>query len=243
MIYNMKNEYNAIDWQTFSQKKNIEEIVKNTRDKKDIQIAGVIELSIAIMTYVIDKVIPEFLKYNIVFIIITILTISPVAFLLSKYAYRWIKKELTPGKDLPIPAKMIDLFDNEVCYYVLMAESYSSELSPTSKHAATDLDRFYFIESCFYFNKAVSNLSQMTSNLEKIFSIDVGDLTGDKKISCTRLKNIFDILDKIQKVIESNVGIISSIDIDDNYYEVFSVYRKAYDEFKKNSHENLPMDV
>lgn len=32
----MINKYDALDWQTFSQKKNIEEIVRNTKDKNDI---------------------------------------------------------------------------------------------------------------------------------------------------------------------------------------------------------------
>ena len=34
-------QYDAIDWQAFSQKKNIEEIVKNTRDDHQLRLTAV----------------------------------------------------------------------------------------------------------------------------------------------------------------------------------------------------------
>ena len=147
----MINKYDAIDWQTFSQKKNIEEIAKNTKDKNDIQLTAVVEIFMTIASIFADNVLSGTLH--------SILAASsvPIIWLLSKYIIRFWKKNL-PGSDIPNSQDMIDLFDNDICYYVLMAESYSKEFSDAKKikkECITDVDRFYFIETCFYVNKAI----------------------------------------------------------------------------------------
>lgn len=45
-------QYDAIDWQAFSQKKNIEEIVKNTRDDHQLRLTATIEIALSVISIV-----------------------------------------------------------------------------------------------------------------------------------------------------------------------------------------------
>ena len=230
----MINKYDAIDWQTFSQKKNIEEIAKNTKDKNDIQLTAVVEIFMTIASIFADNVLSGTL-HSIVWILILAASSVPIIWLLSKYIIRFWKKNL-PGSDIPNSQDMIDLFDNDICYYVLMAESYSKEFSDAKKikkECITDVDRFYFIETCFYVNKAIYNLSKTANNFNVIYSDDVNELYNNRKISITRLSNLLGILDSVNKIIEDNFDIISGVDKKENFRELFRKYCDSYEKFKR----------
>ena len=230
----MINKYDAIDWQTFSQKKNIEEIAKNTKDKNDIQLTAVVEIFMTIASIFADNVLSGTL-HSIVWILILAASSVPIIWLLSKYIIRFWKKNL-PGSDIPNSQDMIDLFDNDICYYVLMAESYSKEFSDAKKikkECITDVDRFYFIETCFYVNKAIYNLSKTANNFNVIYSDDVNELYNNRKISITRLSNLLGILDSVTKIIEDNFDIISGVDKKENFRELFRKYCDSYEKFKR----------
>ena len=230
----MINKYDAIDWQTFSQKKNIEEIAKNTKDKNDIQLTAVVEIFMTIASIFADNVLSGTL-HSIVWILILAASSVPIIWLLSKYIIRFWKKNL-PGSDIPNSQDMIDLFDNDICYYVLMAESYSKEFSDAKKikkECITDVDRFYFIETCFYVNKAIYNLSKTANNFNVIYSDDVNELYNNRKISITRLSNLLGILNSVIKIIEDNFDIISGVDKKENFRELFRKYCDSYEKFKR----------
>lgn len=230
----MINKYDAIDWQTFSQKKNIEEIAKNTKDKNDIQLTAVVEIFMTIASIFADNVLSGTL-HSIVWILILAASSVPIIWLLSKYIIRFWKKNL-PGSDIPNSQDMIDLFDNDICYYVLMAESYSKEFSDAKKikkECITEVDRFYFIETCFYVNKAIYNLSKTANNFNVIYSDDVNELYNNRKISITRLSNLLGILDSVIKIIEDNFDIISDVDKKENFRELFRKYCDSYEKFKR----------
>lgn len=230
----MINKYDAIDWQTFSQKKNIEEIAKNTKDKNEIQLTAVVEIFMTIATIVADNVLSGALHAK-VWILILVISIIPVIRLFSKLIIRfWRKKQ--PGSDIPNSQDMIDLFDNDICYYVLMAESYSKEFNDAKKlkkECITETDIFYFIETCFYVNKAIYNLSKTANNFNAIYSDDVDELYNNRKISITRLFNLLDILDSVIKIVEDNFDIISDVDQKNNFRELFGKYCSSYGTFKK----------
>lgn len=230
----MINKYDAIDWQTFSQKKNIEEIAKNTKDKNDIQLTAVVEIFMTIASIFADNVLSGTL-HSIVWILILAASSVPIIWLLSKYIIRFWKKNL-PGSDIPNSQDMIDLFDNDICYYVLMAESYSKEFSDAKKikkECITEVDRFYFIETCFYVNKAIYNLSKTANNFNVIYSDDVNELYNNRKISITRLSNLLGILDSVIKIIEDNFDIIYDVDKKENFRELFRKYCDSYEKFKR----------
>lgn len=222
----MGNRYDAIDWQTFSQKKDIEEIAKNTREKKDIQLTAVVEICLVIVSIAADNVFGD--KVSILWGGIGILSIIPIAILLFRYLIAFVNKN-KPGRDIPNAKEMIDVFDNETCYCVLMAESYSRKLVNQEK---SQINKFYFIETCFYLNKAIYNLSSMSNCVDTVFSKDIKNLYQTKTISLTRLYNLFAMIDNIFNIIDEKKRLIEDIDIDGNYVLLYERYKKEFEDFR-----------
>lgn len=227
----MDNKYDVLDWQSFSEKKDIEEIVKNTKDKNDIQLTAVVEIAMTVSSIVAENLFKENIP-PFIWVIIFLISIIPIIWLLYKYLKRFIDKS-KPGGDIPDLKSMVDLFDNDICYYVLMAESYSDKIDGVDISSPSDIEQFYFMETCFYINKAIYNLSLTSNCVDKLYSINSKDLYCSRKISYTRLKNIFNILDTCIKKIDSFYSIISNIDINNNYVKLCSEYKNEYKRFKK----------
>lgn len=229
------NKYDVLDWQSFSEKKDIEEIVKNTKDKNDIQLTAVIEIAMTVSSIVAENLFDGNLP-PLIWVIIFIISIIPVMWLIYKLLKRYIDKN-KPGGDIPDLKSMMDLFDNDICYYALMAESYLDKFENVEDESPSNVEKFYFLETCFYINKAIYNLSLTSNSVDKLYSMDFKDLFCSKKISFTRLKNIFDILDNCICKIDALQSLIQDIDLNSNYMKLFNEYKNEYSRFKKLFYE------
>ena len=227
----MVNKYDVLDWQSFSEKKDIEEIARNTKDKNDIQLTAVIEIAMSVSSMFVDNLSGDKTPV-IIWWIIFLTAIAPVIWLITKLIIRMWSKFKT-GADIPDINSMINLFDNEICYYALMAESYSEKISQFDINNVSDVEKFYYIETCFYINKAIYNLSLTSNSIDKLYSSNSTVLYSNRKISYTRLKNIFDILDTCIRRVESLNPIISNIDVNSNYIDLCNLYKDEYIRFKK----------
>lgn len=100
-------QYDAIDWQAFSQKKNIEEIVKNTRDDHQLRLTATIEIALSVISIGADNtLIPQ---CYIVWIntFTCIIAVIPLVWLAYKYIKRYKANHRT-GKDIPNTDDMIN---------------------------------------------------------------------------------------------------------------------------------------
>lgn len=226
----MYKEYDALDWQSFSQKKNIEEIAKNTKDKTDIQLTAAIEMTLTVSSIVAEKLFDDNIS-PLFWWIILIIALIPIIWLIYKYTKRFINRN-KPGSDIPDLNSMINLFDNDICYYVLMAKSYTDKILNSGTNISLDIKQFYFIEACFYINKAIYNLSLTSPCMDNLYSSNSKDLFENRKISYTRLKNIFNILDDCMNKVSSFNSIISNIDSNSNYIKLCESYIGEYSRFK-----------
>lgn len=232
-------QYDAIDWQAFSQKKNIEEIVKNTRDDHQLRLTATIEIALSVISIGADNtLIPQ---CYIVWIntFTCIIAVIPLVWLAYKYIKRYKANHRT-GKDIPNTDDMINLFDNDICYYVLMAESYTQKIRGILHNDVSEVEKFYFLETCFYINKAIYNLSRISNVIEKVFSGNKNKLYEERNISVTRLINVFSILDNCNAIIADNFELIRDIDVNDNYYDLWNKNLKAYRAFKKLTVKLIP---
>ena len=86
-----------------------------------------------------------------------IISLIPIIWLGIKYFIRFYNRKKR-GSDIPNVSSLIDLFDNEICYYAMMAESYINKLDKSDDldtNISTSVKQFYFIETCFYINKPI----------------------------------------------------------------------------------------
>lgn len=224
-------KYDALDWQSFSEKKDIEEIAKNTKDKNEIQITAAIEIAMGVSSIVSDTIFCGKVLVAVSWITLVI-SLIPLIWLGIKYSIRFYNKTKR-GNDIPNVSSLINLFDNEICYYAMMAESYTNKLDNIDASISISVRQFYFIETCFYINKAIYNLSLTSNCKDKLYSTDKKKLHQNKNISYTRLRNIFDILDLCIARVKTKFEIIYDIDKEKNYEKLCSEYNKQYNTFKK----------
>lgn len=224
-------KYDVLDWQSFSEKKDIEEIAKNTKDKNEIQITAAIEIAMGVSSIVSDTIFCGKVLVVVSWITLAI-SLIPLIWLGIKYSIRFYNRKKR-GNDIPNVSSLINLFDNEICYYAMMAESYTNKLDNLDDNIPFSVKQFYFIETCFYINKAIYNLSLTSNCKDKLYSTDKKKLHQNRNISYTRLKNIFDILDLCISRLTNEFNTISNIDINKNYEELCLQYKDQYNTFKK----------
>jgi hypothetical protein len=201
-------KYSAYNWQDFSQKKDIEQIIKLLKGLKSTFIVVLVEIAYVIIGVVFNRIyenISPDLK-TIYFIILIGISLFPALFYLCKEMYKKIMKHFYPIASMS-HIEMIDSFDNEICYYILMADSFG-ELFTNSKSTISDgLVKYYLLEMVFYKNKAIDRLNRF-HNYQEIFENDFIERTMQsrcKKISLVRLNLMFTLLDEISVII-SNAG-------------------------------------
>lgn len=68
---------------------------------------------------------------------------------------------------------------------------------------------------------------------DKLFSYDLNELYNNRKISLTRLQNIFNIIENVLQKIDGYKFLIAEIDMQNNYINLLEKYRDSYDNFKK----------
>ena len=92
--------------------------------------------------------------------------------------------------------RLIDSFDNEICYYALMAESYYETFINLLGDRNTSIyaKQFYLIETGYYLNKTVMCLQPLVSSSTDVLSSKIDDIISKRMISYARYNNICDLL-------------------------------------------------
>jgi hypothetical protein len=228
----MINKFNATEWQSFSIKKDIESINKNTKRSEEIQLTAMIEICLSLLG-VAGSFIFNGDNINVYWGIVSIaLAIAPLIWIV-RIIVSFFSSRLKPGKDLMNKKDLIDIFDNEVCYYVMMAESYyqmyleNKDLDANSKDV--DIRRFYLIESCYYLEKTIQELSLMANSPKRVFSNDVEEIYIYKKVSISRLINILNIIKSLLTLIEDSIEYIKDSTCEDSSIVFLEVHKKYID--------------
>ncbi len=225
--------YDATEWQSFSQKKDIEEIVKNTKAKENIKYLGLTEICIAVISMLSDVIREDFTriyKYlNYILFIAAVIVVALIIIIVIKEIYEKNKS----GSDRLNPNDAISLFDNEICYYALMADSYFEIVSKNNAYRKSNIYKFYYIEACFYITKAIYNLSCTEGDISDVYSNCAYDIHKYKKVALTRVKNICGILDEgVKNIRKFYVIMDGKDDFAATYKELMETYIKEYENFK-----------
>lgn len=210
----MKN-YHANGWQDFSEKKDIEKIVRNTSQAKIINTGIMLDLFLLLLGIIIEQSVPvgEWAKKIYLFILIAIAAFSLCA-VWVKQLCRYVSEHIK-GKDIRTK-KFIDIFDNEICYYVMMSKSFQDLL--INCNGPEDLNKkvFYYTEMSFYRNKAIRKLYRMIQVLQMVFETDIGKIRVYRRVSVFRLENILRLIEEINECIsvqETSIQTYHSKDI------------------------------
>ena len=206
-------KFSAVEWQSFSLKKDIEVISKKIKNSNAIQLSFFTEISLVVFGAAFANIFSHSENITKFWIVISVLSFIPALFLIGKALYqKHIEKR--PGNDMVKPKDFIDSFDNSICYYVLMSESYYSMLIDITQginNVSTDVQRFYYIEASYYMNKAIAELSPISKIADKVLTRDTNNIVEKRFISIARYHNLKNLLESIYSYLKNQQSIIESL--------------------------------
>lgn len=216
-------KFSAVDWQSFSMKKDIEKIRKSLQITKTVQLSILGEIALVVLSAALSNlfVTPESLRKF--WVVVIICSLIPLVAPLGLWLYKKHENQ-RPGSNLIKPRDFIDVFDNEICYFILIAESYYSMLVETITEVDihTEVKRFYFIEASYYANKAVSSLGPIAHIAKEVLTLRKDDVVEKRLISIARYNNVVTLLEAIYAYLEERVTVLDVLEnkdliIDNNH--------------------------
>ena len=163
------------EWQELGLIKDIESIEKKLEKRDRLSWCVLAESVVAALITVLTNEYGTSEKMkNYIFVMGLLLIFIPIIMLCTSMFsdYRDADKHFRNPK---IASKLfVDLFDNKVCYWVMMSNSLWKSIDESavrSKHIDTEII-FYYQEANYYMKKSVDSLLRMSNYFKKIISSD-----------------------------------------------------------------------
>lgn len=240
----MKNKVN--EWQELSLKKDIEKISRVITRNKLITSAFIFDIAIAVIAIVIDKFLSPADESNRTWLFWALFVMSLVPFVvILLIAIRDQIRKRNGAYNVYSVSELIDSFDNDICYYVMMANTYNQMLNDSIKHGDNNVAVFYYIETWYYVNKAKSKMHKMLYKTKQIFTKEPNDVLQRNMISISRLVNIIMIIEDIRVSSNKFIDDKSLVLTDKSIVEINREYDKSYRNFisKINENFNSPIKI
>ena|GEM_PF-3073578 len=239
----------ANDWQNFSLKKDIENLNDYVKRVGDVGSTLIIEIILAFGAVLLDRgfdFIREEIRIVLWWLCIIVLIVLPI----GKHGIPAVRKLIRNhfnSINFKTDTEYVDSFDNEICYYVMMADSFFDLLKSTA-HNDSKMTAFYFTETQFYLNKAASKLFEMESKLNQIFGRNIETVDRCKKVYTARLENILDIIVRIDNEIDKialgqNDAVAFLTQEQKKQLCICSVYKKKIKSFVQKAVGDLDLDI
>jgi hypothetical protein len=212
--------FTAIEWQSFSLKKDIEIIVKKIQSHRTVQFSLLYEMALAIMGVALTMCFNGVAKNRYFGFVLLGLSIAPFIVLAIIWGIERCK-ERRPGSDRMGIRTFIDAFDNEIAYNVLISESYYTMLVEALLYNDNEENRnkisdniihFYYIQTSYYFNKAIVDLIPINNIARDVLSANVDAIVEKRLISLPRYKNIKKLLVTIFEYLKAHESIMGGLE-------------------------------
>lgn len=233
-------KFSAVEWQSFSQKKDLEQIKKYIERQQhyetsflsqiiSIFLGTALTLGLSLSEKEIDIAV-----IKIIWIFISLVCLFALLYPWIKYN---IKERITKKRNKLIkPAQeFINSFDNEICYFVLMSDSYFQMLNKATASSTppkNELVCFYYIEGSYYFNKAVGEMCSLHNIVNDVLTTNTNSIISERKISVLRYHNIVDILEGIYTQIKANSNIVD-IMVQDDIDLINNINKQFYEKLEQ----------
>ena len=201
---------NVNDWQTIQSRKEIQNIKKQMKSGKLTDWTLILEIALAIISFSLNNIYSEE-QANGLWITVSIIAIMiPLIIFFVDVIIKKIKIE--QNKLVRDQHEIINLYDDEICYNVITAESlYSSLQSKISDFGKGNLTTtqketllFYFIEISYYLNKSVRLIGTMKNNIENLIANPNSTVIERVNIiSFSRFKNTVLLISELYESLES----------------------------------------
>jgi hypothetical protein len=207
------NNYSAFEWQFFPMKKDIEKISKNVMNKDNFRLSMYIQIVLMVLSVTLPGIVDKIETKRTVYII---LFSASIVALITPFIINLIQRVIEKRKiSYSISIKeIIDMFDNEICYYVLMANSYFAMFCKVIKDKDSEninLIQFYYIETTYYLNKSITGLQLVHKKRDLLLSTNKDDIVTKKMIAKARYQNVYNTIKDIYDKIDEYQGKLSKL--------------------------------
>ena len=241
------------DWQEMALKKDIEDIKKKINSQEPILFSVCWEIVLALGTVIVDHLFDVQKAPIYVWIIVMVAAVLPPIVVLIDKLIKWIRSiYLVRIGNLKIRS-YIDLFDNQISYWVMLSNSYADMLTEAINdgHSTAAEKEFLYREGCYYNNKSMQALYSMKPNFSKIFSDNIDIVKKRNLIDLARLHNLLKVMNEQQIQLDRDIigtmsrGVELQKDINKKYLEELQdflvdlnfVYESTKFEWDVNFHE------
>lgn len=216
------------EWQDFSLKKDVENIAREIKRKEKREHILTVDVFLATLAIVLDHAFStDSCEKRVVFWIIGgLIVLFTLCYIATKIWDGHKTKKIIKSKMFKVK-QYVDLFDNHICYYAMTASTFREnfQVEPSNN----DIKNFYFIETNYYVNKCISELTKMENLMEIIFTNDAKESVTSTKIHTSRLDNIILILRNARiRLSEIPISIEETVKISKIYDEHMEEFIKSY---------------
>lgn len=200
------------DWQEMALKKDVEDIKRTLNSQEPILFSLCWELAIALGSIIVDHLFDISKTPVWVWIVIIICAIIPIGVIIGNKITLWVFSIHRAKKGNLMIKEYIDIFDNQLSYWVMLSNSYADMLTKAVKdgHSTKAEKEFLYREGCYYNNKSMQALYGMKSNFNKIFSLDIKEIKKKNLIDLARLHNLLMVMNEQQVQLDSDIEGINS---------------------------------
>lgn len=223
----------ANDWQIMAIKKDIEKINKILYRRESISLSLVIEVVVSFLAVIFDHLLDPKKYPDVSFYILVVGSVFACLPLISYYCKEgvgFIRKVKLARSGIRNIQKFVDIFDNQICYWVMICNSYNSLLD---KAQYEDEKIFFYQEASYYRNKCICELYKMIPVGKKVFTCDSSDCGNHSTVAKHRLCCVLRLLKTEYKKSTRLVGGLSAhpdIKAQNEENERISKLEKAFEE-------------
>lgn len=197
------DKFSINDWLTIQARKDLT-YIRRSLEHESISYAIFADLFIAVFSFVMDHVLWTVIDEKTGAVeqvapswywigTALLLVIVPAIIFICRYIKR--KRYQADAKMVMPVDYLVDLFDNEICYNVMTADSMRDHMLDASEAIEEEIQKFYFIEALYYANKATTQLFYFKNQGQK--AIQTNNSLGG--VSYIRFQNVCEIVFKIYK--------------------------------------------
>lgn len=229
------------DWSDLGVKKDIEQINKKIGTHESILATIGVEVFISAAVIILDHLFDANSAPRFAWIAAAVFALVPPVFVFGRLLYRWIKKIIRVKHGKYDINGFVDTFDNSICYWALMCQSFVQLLNENGKGMSPEEKLFYYQEVHFYINKSYKKLHEMMPIAEKVFTDRPDELKHKRMVSLQRLNIILNLLQRVRYEADEAISKLGDYKcITDAQKSLSSDYHKMLDRFLRKLGNRYP---
>lgn len=227
------NDIKINEWQEMALKKDVEKIARKVDSSSPVIYSLCWDAALAFSVLLVDHFfdvdpVPQFVWY----LAIASALIPPVI-IIGKKIYDFIYALYRTKMGRFDFKKHIDTFDNQLCYWAMISNSYIQMLKKLPPD--DEMNRiFIYQEACYYNNKCEQALYSMKSVLSKVFSQDEKLVREGKCVAVHRLKSLIQMLAYQNETMDKEIAAFAAKESVVMQQKINQQYLKYYNDVVKD---------